>query len=381
VRELVIVIADLYLEPEPAARTAAAPISGHGPDAGAAPGIQHLARFGDETTLPEGWRAWVARWLGLPQHACEPPASIAAAALADAPAAPADVPAARSGAPAARSDARAAFTGERADRAVWIATPMHLIAGLTSVHLDRRSVLRLSGAELAELTASFRDTFRGSGFDLDPLESGELLLSGPPQPASSTATEPARMLLTSIAEALPAGQGAPALRRLSSEIEMWLHDHPVNDARVRRGAAPVATLWLWGGGAPPAQRTAGARETAAAAFGSDAYVRGLWRLAGGESRPMPVDWAAMIGEPGAQRALGVVEVAELLHANTSWPLARALAEVDRRLISPALAALRRGELQRLVLLANDRSHIVRAADRWRLWRRLRTVRGALEALA
>lgn len=358
-RELVIVIADLYLEPEPAARTAAAPISGDGPDAGAAPGIQHLARFGDETMLPEGWRAWVARWLGLPQYAREAPASIAAAALADAPAARADV---------------------RADRAVWIATPMHLIAGLTSVHLDRRSILRLSGAELAELTASFRDAFRGSGFDLDPLASGELLLSGPPQPASSTATEPARMLLTSMTEALPAGHGAPALRRLSSEIEMWLHDHPVNDARARRGAVPVVTLWLWGGGAPPAQRAAVARGLDAA-FGSDAYVRGLWRLAGGESRPMPVDWAAMIGEPRAQRALGVVEVAELLHANTSWPLARALAEVDRRLISPALAALRRGELQRLVLLANDRSHIVRAADRWRLWRRLRTVRGALEALA
>ena len=94
-RELVIVIADLYLEPEPAARTAAAPTSGHGPDAGAAPGIQHLARFADETTLPEGWRAWVARWLGLPQYAREAPASIAAAALEDAPAAPADEPTTR----------------------------------------------------------------------------------------------------------------------------------------------------------------------------------------------------------------------------------------------------------------------------------------------
>ena len=359
-RELVIVIADLYLEPQPAVRTAAAPISGHGPDAGAAPGIQHLARFGHATALAEGWRAWVARWLGLPEYSHVAPASIAAAALAGALTEPADA---------------------AADRAVWLATPMHLIAGLTSVHLDRRSVLRLPGAELAELTASFRETFRGSGFDLNPLESGELLLAGPPQPAGATATEPARMLLTSMAEALPAGQGAPALRRLSSEIEMWLHDHAVNHARARRGAVPVATLWLWGGGAPPAQPTAIARETTDAAFGSDAYLRGLWRLAGGESRPMPVDCAAVIGEPRAQRALAVVEVAELLHAHASWSLAQAVAEIDRRLLSPALAALRRGELQRLVLLANDRSLSVRSADRWRLWRHLRTARGILEALA
>ena len=52
-REIVIVIRDLYLEPELAAPPAA--------DAAAleiAPGIEQLARFGDKASLPEGWRAW-----------------------------------------------------------------------------------------------------------------------------------------------------------------------------------------------------------------------------------------------------------------------------------------------------------------------------------
>lgn len=93
---------------------------------------------------------------------------------------------------------------------------------------------------------------------------------------------------------------------------------------------------------------------------------------------MPVDWAAVIGEPRAQRVLAVVEVAELLHANGSWRLAEAIAEMDRRLISPSLAALHRGELERLVLLANDRSLTLRAVDRWRLWRGKRP---GLEGLA
>jgi hypothetical protein len=349
VREIVIVIRDLYLEPELVAP----------PDAAAralevAPGIEHLARFGDKAPLPEGWRAWTARWLGLPQYADAAPASVAAAALEDAP----------------------------ADGAVWLATPLHLIAGLTSLHFDRRSVLRLPAAELEALTASFRDTFRGSGFDLRPLVSGDLLLTGPEVAPPATTTEPARLLLTPVAEALPMGGGAPALRRLGAEIEMWLHGHPVNDERARRGALTVATLWIWGGGAsaafPPA---AASREMMDAAFGSDPYVRGLWRIAGGETRPMPVDWTAVIGEPGAQRALGVVEVAELLHANASWRLADAVAEIDRGLISPSLAALRHGELNRLVLLANDRCLSLRPTDRWRLWRSMRTVRGGLESLA
>jgi hypothetical protein len=341
VREIVIVIRDLYLEPELTDRPeAAAP----------APALEHLARFGRNRALPEGWRTWAAHWLGLPQYAHEMPASVAAAALADAP----------------------------SDCAVWLATPVHLIAGLASLHFDRRSLLRLTDAELEALAASFRDTFRGSGFDLHPLAGGELLLSGPAGSAPATTTEPALIPLIPVAEALPAGEGAPALRRLGAEIEMWLHGHPVNDARARRGALPVATLWIWGGGAAPLVPPARVREIADAAFGSDAYVRGLWRLGGGEARPMPVDWAAMIGEPHAQRALGVVEVAELLHANASWRLADAVAEIDRRLLSPSLAALHRGELDRVVLLANDRTLTLRAADRWRLWRRKRA---GLEGLA
>ena len=86
---------------------------------------------------------------------------------------------------------------------------------------------------------------------------------------------------------------------------------------------------------------------------------------------MPVDWSAVLSEPRARRALGVVEVAELLQADASWRLADAIAAIDQRLLSPALAALQRGALDRLVLLANDRALAVRAADRWRLWRRKR----------
>jgi len=350
VREIVIVIRDLYLQPELAASSVTDTAAG----LEVAPGIGQLTRFGDKAVLTEGWRAWTAHWIGLPQYAGAAPASVAAAGLENAP----------------------------AQGTVWLATPVHLIAGMTSLHFDRRSILRLPEGELGQLAASFRDTFRGSGFDLRPLGSGELLLTGPEVSPLGSTTEPARLLLTSVAEGLPMGAGARALRQLSAEIEMWLHGHPVNDERARRGALTVATLWLWGGGAAAGFRTAPPqREIMDAAFGSDAYLRGLWRLAGGEIRPMPVDWTTVIGEPRVQRALGVMEIAELLHANASWSLADTVADLDRRLISPSLAALHRRQLDRVVLLANDRSLSLRPADRWRLWRRMRSPGGALEGLA
>jgi hypothetical protein len=360
VREIVIVVKDLYLEPDRAAAPEdAAAVAASSPGEGEARAVEHLARFGKRALLARGWRTWVAQWLGVPQYGDHPPASVAAVALAH--------PSLENATPA--------------DRAVWLATPLHLVAGLTSVHFARRSILRLERAEVEELAASFGETFRGSGFELRPVEGGELLLFGPAPDAPSATTEPARMLLTSVAEALAAGEGAPALRRLGSEIEMWLHEHPLNTRRSQRGAPAVAALWVWGGGSPPLSRATASGEVAAAAYGSDAYVRGLWRLAGGEAQPMPVDWAAVMAEPHAARALAVVEVTELLHANPSWRLADAVAQIDRGLLSPLLAALHRGELDSLALVANDRCLTVHARDRWRLWRRTHRRRSALESLA
>jgi hypothetical protein len=342
VREIVIVISDLYLEPSDRADVSGASATGM-------PGLEHLARFARRSPLSEGWRAWVARWAALAQYAAAAPAAVAAAPLA----------------------------GELANRAVWLATPLHLIAGLTRLHLERRSLLRLTRAEAEALAASFREAFRGSGFDLHPLETGELLLSGPPGSAHSGTTEPARMLLIPVAEALAAGDGAPALRRLSAEIEMWLHGHPVNARREERGAPVITTLWPWGGGPPALAPRLATHAPPDPAYGSDSYVRGLWQLAGGETGPMPVDWRTVAGEPRARRALGVVEVAELLQTEASWHLTDALREIDRRLVSPSLEALHRGELERFALLANDRCLLIAAADRWRLWRRGRAALAGL----
>jgi hypothetical protein len=105
------------------------------------------------------------------------------------------------------------------------------------------------------------------------------------------------------------------------------------------------------------------------AFGADAYAAGLWRLHGGESWPLPDQLSDVFGYPRAQRAILCAEVAPMLHANSRWTVFEALAELDRRFVSPALAALRRGELESVVLVANDRQLLVRRGDRLKLWRR------------
>ncbi|MDT9702931.1 hypothetical protein, partial [Streptomyces sp. P17] len=64
------------------------------------------------------------------------------------------------------------------------------------------------------------------------------------------------------------------MRRLGVELEMWLHEHPLNTGRERAGQLRVIGLWPWG-----AQPLRGAQTRAGSAtlWGRDAIAAALWR--------------------------------------------------------------------------------------------------------
>jgi hypothetical protein len=331
VRDLVIVIADLYL-PD----TAATDATGAG-----FPGLERIARFGERRPLAHGWRAWLAHRCAREDLIGIAPACIAAAATEAAP----------------------------AGATRWLATPLHLSAGLAGVHLDRRGILRLRAAELEELAGAFRESFTGAGLVLRPLRSGEFLLDATGIPAVES-TEPALCLGADLAPALPRGAAAAPLRRALAEIEMWLHGAALNEARARRGERPVTTLWLWGGGScdPRPERRAAAHT--GLAYGADAYLQGLWHLQGGVCRELPerLDGAA---EPPAGAQVWVLEVGTELQRDANSSFEAALARLDAAFVSPALEALRRGALASVTLVANERCTRVRRGSALRVWRRRR----------
>ncbi len=336
--ELVIVIADLYL----GAETGAPPSAGAG-----LAGIEHLTRFAHGRPLERSWREWAAGWLGLERHAASPPASVAAAAAPAPPPGP----------------------------AVWLAEPLNLTEGVGRVYLERRGRLHLAEPERERLARDFNALYAGSGWSLMPLEGGAFVLSAPALAPARTC-DPARVPAGTLAECLPGGAGAAALRRLGAELEMWLHAHPLNAERAARGEPPVSTLWIWGGGDAPAGRAPG-EAAHGEVYGSAAYLAGLAQLGGTRCRANPPEWP--YSTAGAMtRALHALEVGEVLQRRAGVDLVSALAELDRRWVAPAVQALGAGTLERLWLLANDRVWCLRARDRWRRWRR---GRAGLEALA
>ena len=250
------------------------------------------------------------------------------------------------------------------DAPAWLATPLHYQASLDTVRLHHAGLLSLSPAEGQELADDFARVFAGSGWQLHATGARELLLTG----ASGKSTvdvnpggvDPARLLGGSLVTGQPQGEGATALRRLSSEIELWLHEHPVN--RRRRGSAlAISGLWPWGGG----QAVVPAASPAPAGADSELHGGDLFSMS--LARQRGVDLIPGQGAPGASSVRDSFTVLSV-HGGDVY---RAMQECEARWLQPALHAWRAGVCSWLHLVSDDRVWTLAPRDRWRFWRRAR----------
>ena len=91
---------------------------------------------------------------------------------------------------------------------------------------------------------------------------------------------------------MPAGRDGARVRSLVNEIQMLLHEHPVNAARLARRQPVINSVWLWGIGS--LEKVFPARLPPL--YTDDAWLAGLWRLHGAAARSL--DEFAAGGEAG-----------------------------------------------------------------------------------
>jgi hypothetical protein len=231
------------------------------------------------------------------------------------------------------------------DPAAWacLATPVKLIAGMRSVTLAADGILSLAQGEAAALSEDFNRVFGGAGVRLSAGR-GALLSCLFEDPIDAITRDPEEAAGNDVFDFQPTGPDGARLRRLMSEMEMWLFDHPVNRARAAQERRTVTGLWLWGGGStgealPPVRGWCAGQDPFFAAFGNEhEYPRGA------------DSGVVVCGEqPGSDEWLAL----------------------ERRWLVPAVAELRSGRLQRLELSAADRRFSVGRGPNLRFWRRPR----------
>lgn len=126
-------------------------------------------------------------------------------------------------------------------------TPSHWQLGREQVSLVDPAALQLHEGPSRELLQSVRELFESLGWSLHwaaPLRWYARHESLGDVPTASLD----RVIGRAIDAWLPARKAGAAIRRLQSEVQMLLHQHPINDQREAQGELPVNAFWLSGTG-------------------------------------------------------------------------------------------------------------------------------------
>ena len=115
---------------------------------------------------------------------------------------------------------------------------MHLHVGTDQVSLTPPWALQLDDATSREALDAVRPLFESEGFTLHPAAPLQWLASHPMLDGLATAALD-RVIGRNIDRWLPGQGDARLIRRLQNEVQMLLHQHPVNLAREARGELPV----------------------------------------------------------------------------------------------------------------------------------------------
>jgi hypothetical protein len=145
---------------------------------------------------------------------------------------------------------------EAGDAPMGLMTPAHWAVGTDQVTLLDPDDLQLAEPESRELLAAVQPLFHSEGWTLAWGAPTRWYARHPSLAGLRTASLD-RVIGRNVDRWMPDDPQARALRRLQSEVQMLLYQHPVNDAREARGLPAVNSFWLSGCGTLPAATPAG----------------------------------------------------------------------------------------------------------------------------
>ena len=241
---------------------------------------------------------------------------------------------------------RAFIAGDAGD-ACWLsADPAWLQPDLTGARLLACGQLQLDMDDAQALAAPLHAVFAQAGMQLRLSTPDRWHLQLPPATALPRFAPPEQALGEDLSQHLPQGAEGRRWRVLLNEVQVLLHQHPVNARRRAQGLAPVNSLWLWGGGALPARLHSDLRGV----ISDDLLLQSLAAHAGVAAHARS---AQAVAAAGAGWLIDLQDLPAETVARQWWPLLEPLL-----LRQPATLHFASGERWR---------H--RPWHRWRLWRK------------
>lgn len=270
-------------------------------------------------------------------------------------------------APPAQGSAALAWAGEGGEpgESLWArVTPVYLSPGGAGLQLIMADLEEAESRRLYDDLAVFLDCY---GLKIHLATAGRWYLQGDELPPGRS--DPSLLSGSCVDALIPRNPAALSWSRLWTELEMFLHDHPLNNQRQERGLMPVNSLWPWGVGSCPAPPVA--LPWRRVVSDSPAWL-GWARLAGCMTAE-ELHHATLAG--GEPTLIHYSRVYEAL-VTAQWGEWMAAVEyVERSLAAPALnqlsvrkTHLRRWDRVELWHAGNAPPVTLTRGQRWRLWR-------------
>jgi hypothetical protein len=249
----------------------------------------------------------------------------------------------------------------------WLrADPVHL-----RLHRDQLILQAgepLSADETAKLCASLNAHFVADGLRFFAPHPQRWYLQLDTAPDMST-TPLMQVSGKNVREHLPQGKDALRWHGVFNEIQMLLFGHEVNQAREVRGALPLNSLWLWGGGQAVGEL---ARPYTKVCCDSDLAVA-FAQAAGIPCDSLPKDASQRVAEDDGDALIVWEALRQALQQGNFHAWRDGLQRFEQCCAAPLLDALRAGRIARLILdipqAGGARRFVLTRGAAWKLWRR------------
>jgi hypothetical protein len=169
---------------------------------------------------------------------------------------------------------------------------------------------------------------------------------------------------------LPRGPNARQWHSRFNEVQMLLHEHPVNQVRESRGEPIINSVWFWGVGRLPARAISRRRQI----WADDPLMRGLALWSGLEAKPVPgsaTTWLAQASETDHLVLLDALDAPTQRSDAHAW--ARQADALEQNWFAPLREQLAHRKLARLTI-ATQHADVafnfeLLPTDLWKFWRR------------
>ncbi len=148
--------------------------------------------------------------------------------------------------------------------------------------------------------------------------------------------------------------------KLLNEIQMFMHQHPVNQRRVQHGLLAINSLWFWGGG-----HRRQVADTSLAWFCDDPLLNQFARSLG--LTPRSCTEFGPTDKPGDALVIDL-RLLETVKTDCSVHLGELLLDIEQKLLQPLLAMVRTGRAQIVLRAGYEYDFTLKWPNMMKFWR-------------